>query len=224
MLKGANLSEQKQQLARATCSEWNYKTLKLQLKKIFDESTSTVGASYLEGASGGFSEMQIKSEPSNFTQSCQDEESFYGRGGRNNPRRSYNEGRNYNEGRSYNDGRSYNEGRNYNEGRSYNDGRNNNDKREELNPIVNGNRLKCIACKSIYHLIKDCAHRNSYNRSQSNQNWRNPQGTYLAEEEPDEYVHVQLFTSSQWKRAGPITQRSVDRFLSATMFYLHGAV
>ena len=29
-----------------------------------------------------------------------------------------------------------------------------------LNPMVNGQRLKYIICKRIYHLIKDCDHKN----------------------------------------------------------------
>ena len=162
LLKGANLSEDKQSLARATCSAWTYDILKLQLKKIFDQSTST---SYLEGAVGGttsqFHELQIKAEPTNFI-SSEGDETFFSRGGRNNYYK-----RNSNERE-----------RNFSEREPYRNS-------EKLNPIVNGTRLKCIACKSIYHLIRDCQHKNSY-RGSTNSNWRNTERSYITENDNEE--------------------------------------
>ena len=183
LLKGANLTEEKQALARATCAKWDYETLKQQLKKIFDQSASNKEYNFDEGAVGGvkFSEMQIKSEPVNFANSEMEDNNFFTKG-RNN--RRVNEQRNYRDQRNYN--------------RNYNDQRDNGNK---LNPIVNGARLKCIECKSIYHLIRECPHRRNYNTN-NNTFQGNYQRSYMAEgedEDDTEPVYVQLFTSNMCK-------------------------
>ena len=42
LLKSANVSDERQQLARATLSELTYENMKKQLKAIFDNSSSTM--------------------------------------------------------------------------------------------------------------------------------------------------------------------------------------
>ena len=178
LLKGANLSEHKQELARATCAKWTYETLKVQLKKIFDKSANNDGeASYSNstGITNEFSELHIKSEPCKFTQSHEEEDTYFTR-----MKPNYN--------------RSYNRDRRYDENKR----RDRDESQAQLNPISNGVRMKCISCKSVYHLIRDCPYKNSHRSS--NQNWRNSpvHRTYMSEndnEEADE-VFIQLFMSS----------------------------
>ena len=196
LLKGANLSEHKQELARATCAKWNYETLKLQLKKIFDANAKESSACYLDKVSNEFSEMNIKSEPTHFGQAHREEETYFGKGRTNYNRRYENR---YNEPTYEEEETYFGKGRtNYNrryENR-YNEPRRREETHRQLNPMFNGVRMKCIACKSIYHLIKDCPHK-SGNRN-PNEHWRrNPQALYIAdsETEPDE-VFIQLFMSS----------------------------
>lgn len=200
LLKGANLSEQKQELARATCAQWNYETLKVQLKKIFDHSASKEGGIRdVDTFSHGFSELNIKSEPTNFALSHNEEEAYFGRSKSQNEEDTYfgrskgNISRNY-ERRYYEPRRREESQRNF--GRRYEEYGHREENARQLNPMFNGVRMKCISCKSIYHLIKDCPHKS--NRG-SNPNWRNTgHQTYMLESgsyEPDE-VFVQLFMSS----------------------------
>ena len=184
LLKGANLSDEKQALARATCSQWTYDILKLQLKKIFDHSTDNNPNFSSEGAVGGikFDELQIKSEPLHCSKSEEvvEDSNLFSRGRNNYNQRNYSEQRN---------SQAYDQ-RNYSDQR---DG-------HRLNPIMNGTRMKCIQCKSIYHLIRDCPYKSSQrNPNQNpNPNNRNFQRAYLTEDENEEpeIIYVQLFTSS----------------------------
>ena len=53
LLKGANLSEERQALVRATCTKWEYATLKTQLKNLYDEQDSGSSSLASGGAIGG---------------------------------------------------------------------------------------------------------------------------------------------------------------------------
>ena len=74
----------------------------------------------------------------------------------------------------------------------------------KLNPIVNGARMKCIRCKSIYHLIKDCKEEdNRYNDDKRpDQRYkdrryknRNKESYIVEDQEDPEEVYIALFAS-----------------------------
>lgn len=166
LLKGANLTQDKEQLARATCTKWDYETLKIQLKKIYDEQAANTLS--VEGAVGGTEESNV-----NIKQEPVDESNVYYTKYRGN-RNKYGE----------------NSKNIYKKDSGFH-------KESKLNPIVNGQRLKCIICKSIYHLIKDCEHRDPDKYYKGNKNSRE---SYLVEEYDDENeeeeVYVTLLASS----------------------------
>ena len=84
VLKSANLTPEKQQLAWATITELTYENMKKQLKAIHDSSSSN-----------SVDSSEIKSEPT-FVNETKDEHIFYGNSsnnrGRFNSKRGYNNG------------------------------------------------------------------------------------------------------------------------------------
>ena len=84
VLKGANLTPEKQQLARATITELTYENMKKQLKAIHDSSSSN-----------SIDSFEIKPEPT-FVNETKDEYIFYGNSSSNRGRFNFNRG--YNNG------------------------------------------------------------------------------------------------------------------------------
>ena len=144
LLKSADISEDKQQLARATLPEFSYECMKRQLKAIYDNLSSQE-----------ISSTPVKVEPAyearGYNRSGKD--GYYSRGQGSN---SFYGGR----GRAR-----------FNRGGSQQntDWRNQPSEFRKQNPINNfsGKISRCAVCQSIYHWAKDCPH-NESNKNQEN--------------------------------------------------------
>ena len=134
VLKSANLTPEKQQLARATITELTYENFKKQLKAIHDSSSSNSIGSF-----------EIKSEPT-FVNETKDEHTFYGNSSSN--RGKFNSKRGYNNG-----GKQW---RVNNQQKFFNTDKYG----RKMNPLnSSGNITKCSICQSIYHWVRDCPHK-----------------------------------------------------------------
>ena len=186
LLKGAGLNEEREQLIRATCDKWEYDVVKAQLRKVYDEQSTNYNLA--DTSSPSISEpISIKSEPDTIMEasaSDQHDEWYL-------PASDLQHEVLYAK-----------------RGRAFYPYNSNKSREPKMNPVVNGVRLKCIACKSIFHLIKDCEHRyerqhEQETRHSENRNYkeRKPKSmnrrTYVAEGEDDdpEEIYIALFAS-----------------------------
>ena len=140
LLKSANISQEKEQLARATLTELTYAGMKKQLKKIFDETGV--------GSSSTIWSGNIKIEPV-FQASCTDDEEdiLYGKSYRNWGHRNF-------QGR----GRTNYHRRNQISFRATKNEVNQKQKpiRKKNPPDAFGYPSKCMICKSMYHWANNC--------------------------------------------------------------------
>ena len=143
LLKSANISQEKEQLARATLTELTYAGMKKQLEKIFDETGV--------GSSNTIQSGNIKIEPV-FQASCIDDEEdvLYGESYRNQGHRNF-------QGR----GCTNYCGRNQRSFRATNNEVNQKQKlvRNKNPPDAYGYPSKCMICKSIYYWANNCPER-----------------------------------------------------------------
>ena len=133
LLTAANVSEDTERLARATCGDLTYNNMKGTLQKIFDNTVSTV-----EGSAAA---PRIKTEPAFVASNA--EEAYWTRNSK-----SWNHGfsNRYNRGRGYTRGRGRGQGDKF----SWR-------KRGSGNPTdKEGNPLKCFKCGSKEHFAKEC--------------------------------------------------------------------
>ena len=145
VLKSANISPEKEQLARATITELKYEAMKKQISKIFNETCLTKSSS---------PPVEVKVE-----------DAFYSNSFRGNSFR----GRRFYRGRGRR-GRGEAPGRRYaNQSVQQSKGEQPQNKSVKVkNPSdANGFVTKCMVCRSIYHWVKDCPDRNAmYNACQ----------------------------------------------------------
>ena len=131
VLKSANISNEKQQIAKAAITELNYENIKKQLKAIHDSSSVSTENSF---------------EPTYVTD-MKDEPVYYGN---NSTRGRFN---NYKRSNSNSKQWKYNS-----PGTQHR--RMSTDKYDRKTNAVNsnGNIAKCSICQSIYHWFKECPH------------------------------------------------------------------
>ena len=136
VLKSANISPEKEQLALATITKLKYEAMKKQILKIFDETWLTKGSC---------PPVEVKVE-----------DAFYSNSFRGNSFR----GRRFYRGR----GRGEAPGRRYaNQSVQQSKGEQPQNKSVKVKNSLdaNGFVIKCMACGSIYHWVKDCPDRNA---------------------------------------------------------------
>ena len=134
VLKSANISPGKEQLARATITELKYEAMKKQILKIFDETCLTKSSS---------PPVEVKVEDAFYSNSFRGRRFYRGRG---------------------RGGRGEAPGRRYaNQSVKQNKGEQPQNKSVKVkNPLdANGFVTKCMVCRSIYHWFKDCPDRNA---------------------------------------------------------------
>ena len=143
LLKSEDISEDKQQLARATLPEFSYECMKRQLKAIYDNLSQEI------------SSAPVKVEPTY-------EVKGYHRPGKD----GY-----YSRGQSSNSSYGGRGRARFNRGGSQQNTnwRNQSSDSRKQNPIntFSGKISRCAVCQSIYHWAKDCPH-NESNRNQEN--------------------------------------------------------
>ena len=134
VLKTANISPEKEQLARATITELKYEAMKKQILKIFDETCLTKSSS---------PPVEVKVEDAFYSNSFRGRRFYHGRGcggcGKAPGRRYANQSVQQNKGEQPQ-----------------------NKSVKVKNPLdANGFVTKCMVCRSIYHWVKDCPDRNA---------------------------------------------------------------
>ena len=164
LLNNANLNDTHKQLIRATVSEMNYKNMKDQLNKIFASSSlkQDIDAIKIKSENAFYSDSRLDSAVSSDEKSY--EESFLAQ---SNYRGNYNRG-NFrgNRGNARGNFRGRGNWKNYNKWKTQenekakkHDLSDNDEKQSEslTNPINRyGQILRCMACDSQKHMIKDC--------------------------------------------------------------------
>ena len=138
LLKAANISEENERLARATCGEMKYENMKECIKKIFGDSTSG------GGSDGGA--PAVRSEP--VFQSSHHEDVNYTSGSSSWRGRGQGRGRGFNTSTGPRQYRSNYVPRDGYKQDRYNSGTNPVDKEGKI--------LKCFKCGSINHLSRSC--------------------------------------------------------------------